>query len=80
MRKKPTSLEIEGILEDTLEAEQEAGCNQDYSSNGLCPCCGVQFETYTEEYWTGTYHNVLCQEIQQTCPSCGWMSVPLYDS
>jgi len=80
MRQKPTSLEIEGKLEDALEAQQEADCNQDYSSTGMCPCCGVELEIFTEEYWSGTYGNVYCEETQQTCPSCGWSSLPAYDS
>jgi len=74
-----SSLQDEQDWQDRIEQQEHEDCNQDYSSTGMCPCCGVELETYTEEYWTGTYDNVLCEEIHQTCPSCGWMSVPLYD-
>lgn len=46
----------------------------DYSSNGLCPLCGLEIYTAT----TGGE----CNEFRQYCPdddNCQWSSIPLLD-
>jgi DNA repair exonuclease SbcCD ATPase subunit len=66
-----TELENERKIEDALEQEQNANCNQIVSYNGLCPCCGVEL-----------FYNEIGDEggiYTEQCPSCDWESDILYD-
>jgi len=63
------------IHDEPTEPENEEVIH-DYSSTGLCPMCGVELEEEYTEFWVGP---VLNNVLEQSCPSCGWRSVPLYD-
>jgi len=54
--------------------EYDLSCNEDHSSTGLCPCCGL--EIYEASVSGG------CNSHRQYCPdddNCGWCSDILYD-
>lgn len=73
---QPTDPEIA----EEIQAEHDRDCNQDYSSTGMCPCCGTELQIDETEHWTGANTAVVVVESQQLCEECGWMSVPLYDT
>jgi len=58
---------------DTDEREQppEPPCTAQFSSNGLCPCCGVVVER--------DFYDQTEQALFDQCMSCGWESEPFYD-
>jgi predicted RNA-binding Zn-ribbon protein involved in translation (DUF1610 family) len=57
---------------DDLDTDNE--CVADYSSTGMCPCCGVELVTDTTfDEMSGLYAHI------QSCESCGWESVLLYE-
>jgi len=63
---------------DNLQRQDEEDlseqCMADYSSTGMCPCCGVELVTDTMfDEMSGLYAHI------QSCESCGWESVPLYE-
>lgn len=63
-----------GEIMDSDSHEFKDECIKDYSSNGLCSCCGLAVYTAT----TGGE----CNEFRQYCPddeSCQWSSIPLLD-
>jgi len=49
-----------------------------HSPGGVCPCCGAELIEENHVTWAGDEIGEL-DYMQQTCWSCGWQSIPLYD-
>ncbi len=64
----------DGFEDERELPENERGNNEDYSTNGLCPRCGLEiYDAHT---------GGACGEMRQYCPDddkCGWCSDTLYD-
>jgi len=72
-------LKHEQESEDRIEQQEHEDCNQDHSSTGLCPCCGVELENHSHDMWVGDAISDTIEQSQQICPSCGWFSTYFYD-
>lgn len=62
------------------EVEHDEPCVASWSSTGLCPCCGCEVESLSEEQWRGEWDNILVIEYTQYCPVCEWESDVHYDA
>lgn len=56
---------------DDRDQPPEPHCNDRFSNNGLCPCCGVEVERNRFENDRGAF--------MDECFSCGWESDLIYD-
>jgi len=69
----PTEKQLQqgATIRDGLQDDPEPPCNQQFSHNGLCPCCGVEVERSNVPFSGGAQHD--------ECMSCGWESDLFYD-